>query len=413
MQVVNLKSNGAGVLTDTREQVDVRYMERALALARATVGLASPNPLVGCVLVRDGEVIGEGAHRYDEYDHAEIVALKQAAARGLNVANATAYVTLEPCSHHGRTGPCADALIAARVARVVVATIDPNPQVSGQGILRLRAAGVEVVVGVCEREAREINDAFAKFIQTGRPLVTLKAALSVDGMLAPPASLRTETKPFWLTGPEARAEVQQLRHRADAILTGIGTVLADDPALADRTGLARRRRLLRVVLDSALRMPTDSQLGRSANEDVLAICADHVDAPRVALLEAVGVQVMPVAVVKGKLDLGAVLDELGRRKILGVLLECGSALNGTFLRDRLVDKVALFYSQTELGHGALPFATGIPSPFLLEQQLRNVTRADFGADACVSGYLLDPWGSLGAHWQSHRYERENREDALG
>jgi diaminohydroxyphosphoribosylaminopyrimidine deaminase/5-amino-6-(5-phosphoribosylamino)uracil reductase len=366
-------------------------MERALALARAKAGLASPNPQVGCVLVREGDVLGQGAHCYDEYDHAEIVALKQAAARGLNVAGATAYVSLEPCSHHGRTGPCADALIAARVARVVVATVDPNPLVSGQGIARLRAAGVEALVGVCEREAREINDAFAKFIQTRRPFVTLKAALSVEGMLTPPASLRTRVTPFWLTGPEARAEVQRLRHSSDAILTGIGTVLADNPALTDRTGLARRRRLLRVVLDSALRMPIDSQIVQSANEDVLVFCGGQVDAPRVAVLEAAGLQVMPITVVKGELDLGALLDELGRRKILSVLLECGSALNGAFLRERLVDRVVLFYSQTELGVGALPFAAGLASPFLLEQQLHSVTRADFGTDACVSGYLRDPW----------------------
>ncbi len=164
---------------------DEHFMERALALAAATAGLASPNPQVGCVLVRNGTVIGEGAHLYERRDHAEIVALKQAAARGLSPAGATAYVTLEPCSHHGRTPPCADALIAAGIARAVVATTDPNPLVSGQGIRKLRDAGIEVTLGICEAEARELNDAFAHFIQHRRPFVTLKAALSADGMLAP------------------------------------------------------------------------------------------------------------------------------------------------------------------------------------------------------------------------------------
>src|ERR1700679_605810 len=221
---------------------DEEYMRRALELARATVGLASPNPQVGCVLVRDCEIVGEGAHFYDERDHAEIVALRQAGelARG-----ATAYVTLEPCSHHGRTGPCAEALIAAGVGRVVAATVDPNPVVSGRGIVRLRAAGVEVDVGVCEREARAVNDAFACWVRTGRPLVMLKAAVSADGMIAPAESMPGEI--YWVTGVEARAEVQRMRHGVDAVLTGIGTVLADDPLLTDRSGImgpggrARRR----------------------------------------------------------------------------------------------------------------------------------------------------------------------------
>jgi diaminohydroxyphosphoribosylaminopyrimidine deaminase / 5-amino-6-(5-phosphoribosylamino)uracil reductase len=372
-------------------QDDLEYMERALGLARATVGLTSPNPQVGCVLVRDGVVVGEGAHLYDAFDHAEIVALKDAARRGAGVAGATAYVTLEPCSHHGRTGPCADALIAAGVGRVVVATIDPNPQVSGQGVAKLRAAGIEVVVGVCEREARELNEGFARFIQSGRPLVTLKAALSVDGMLAPTPASRIGKQPHWLTGTEARAEVQRMRHASDAVLTGIGTVLADDPALTDRTGLARRRRLLRVVLDTALRMPIDAQSVRNSNEDVLVFCGHAVDAPRIAVLEEAGAQVVSVAAVGGKLDLEAVLDELGRRKILSVLLECGSALNGAFLKQGLVDKVVLFYAETELGEGAVPFAEGAGSPFLLEQELRKVRRAEFGGDVCAVGYLHDPW----------------------
>ena len=363
-------------------------MRRALELARATVGLASPNPQVGCVVVRNGEVVGEGAHLYDERDHAEIVALKQAGERARG---ATAYVTLEPCSHHGRTGPCANALIAAGVRRVVAATVDPNPQVSGEGIARLRAAGFEVAAGVLEREAREVNEAFARFIRTGRPLVTLKAAVSTDGMVAPLASQRTERQIHWITGTEARAEVQRMRHASNAVLTGVGTVLADDPKLTDRSGGARRRALLRVVLDARLRMPMDSQLVRSVSGDLLVLCGEEAGAERVVALEAAGVDVVRIAGKDGRLDLGAVLDELGARKILSVMLECGSELNGAFLAAGLVDKVVLFCSETALGEGAVPFAAGGASPFLLEQTMSGVTRTTVGADACVSGYLRDPW----------------------
>ena len=229
---------------------DQQRMQRALLLAEASAGLASPNPQVGCVLALNGEMIGEGAHHYDARDHAEIVALKQAAGAGRSAKGATAYVTLEPCSHQGRTGPCADALIAAGIARCYVATMDPNPAVAGRGIAKLLAAGIEVQVGLEQARARRLNEAFALSIQHGRPFVHLKSALSVDGRLAPLE--RTPGTPHWLTGLESREEVHLLRHGSDAMLTGIGTALADDPLLTDRSGLARRRKpLLRVVLDSA------------------------------------------------------------------------------------------------------------------------------------------------------------------
>jgi diaminohydroxyphosphoribosylaminopyrimidine deaminase/5-amino-6-(5-phosphoribosylamino)uracil reductase len=372
-------------------------MRRALELARATAGLASPNPQVGCVVVHDGEIVGEGAHLYDEFDHAEIVALRRA---GVKARGATAYVTLEPCSHHGRTGPCANALIAAGVRRVVAATVDPNPQVSGRGIERLRVGEVGVDVGVLEREAREVNDAFAGFIRTGRPLVTLKAAVSADGMLAPPPSARTKREPHWVTGAEARAEVHRMRHAADAVLTGIGTVLADDPALTDRSGIVgmnargRRRPLLRVVLDSRLRTPLDSQLARTANGDVLVVCGAEAGGARIGGLESMGIEVMRVAGEGGWLDLQEVLDLLGERKILSLLLECGSELNGAFLTQGLVDKVALFCSETQLGEGAVPFAEGV-SVGELERSMTGVARTAFGADVGVTGYLRDAWGDLG------------------
>jgi len=366
-------------------------MRQALELAQATLGLASPNPQVGCVVVHVGEIVGEGAHLYDERDHAEIVALRHT---GEQANGATAYVTLEPCSHHGRTGPCADALIAAGCGRVVVATVDPNPLVSGQGVARLHATGTEVTVGVLQHEARAINDAFARLIQTGRPLVTLKAAVSADGMLAPPATVRTARQPHWLTGAEARAEVQRMRHGADAVLTGIGTILADDPMLTDRSGLPRRRPLLRVVLDSSLRMPLDSRLVSTAKGDVLIFCGAQAPEDRIAALQSAGVEVEQVIAIEGLLDLDAVLDNLGARKILSVLLECGSALNGAFLEAGLVDKAVLFHAPISLGKDAVPFTVGPFSPYQLEQTMVGVTRINFGTDVCVAGALRDPWAAI-------------------
>ncbi len=381
----------------TSNAQDEVFMQRALDLAAATVALASPNPQVGCVLVKNNEIIAEGAHLYDNRDHAEIVALKQAAERGLDVAGAAAYVTLEPCSHHGRTGPCADALVAARVARVVVATIDPNPQVCGEGIAKLRAAGIEVTIGTLQQQARDLNEAFAHFIQHRTPFVTLKAALSADGYLAPPAASRTANQPHWLTGPTARAEVQRLRHASDAILTGIGTVLSDNPALTDRSGilspggLPRRHPLLRVILDTRLRTPFDSQLIRTAEHDLLILTSPTASQQKIEALRERGAEVQIVPVQDGRLSLPAVLRTLAERNLLSLLLECGSHLNGAFLTQNLVDKAVLFYSQTELDPQSLPFAEGIASPFLFQQSLQRTSRTTFDTDVCLTGYLHDPW----------------------
>lgn len=366
-------------------------MERALDLAAQTTALASPNPQVGCVIAHDEEILGEGAHLYDYYDHAEIVALKQVAAHGLSPRGATAYVTLEPCSHHGRTGPCADALIAAGIARCVVATTDPNPLVSGSGIQKLRAAGIEVTLGVLEQPARDINEAFAHFIRTQQPFVTLKAALSADGKLAPPSASRSTAQPYWLTGPEARRQVHLLRHASDAILTGIGTVIADDPLLTDRSGLSRRRPLLRVVLDAKLRISPSSQLVRSAQKDLLIFTSPAASGAKTEELTRSGAEIEIIDRHAGSLSLSQVLFSLGRRKILNVLVEGGSRLNGTFLSQDLVDKAILFYSPQALGDQALPFAYDFASPHAFEQSLRRITRTAFGPDTCTMGYLHDSW----------------------
>ena len=300
---------------------DEHHLNRALTLACEAAAFASPNPTVGCVIAQSNAILGEGAHLYDNRDHAEIAALKDAINRSHNVRGATAYVTLEPCSHHGRTGPCSDALIAAGIARCVIATVDPNPLVSGSGIAKLLAAALRVDIAdpasPPAQQARLLNDAFAFSIQHGRPFVTLKAALSVDAKLTPAPSQRSTTSPHWLTGEAARADVQQLRHASDAILTGIGTVLADNPSLADRTNLPRRRPLLRVILDNKLRIPLNSSLVQSAANDLLVFCHASASADNEQQLINRGAQVerlnheLP--------SLPQVLEALHKRRILSVL----------------------------------------------------------------------------------------------
>lgn len=386
---------------------DRAHMERALALANATLGLTSPNPQVGCVLAHDNVMVGEGAHRYDLRDHAEVVALRQAgeAARG-----ATAYVTLEPCSHYGRTGPCAHALLEAGVARVVAATLDPNPLVAGRGMAMLEEGGVVAEHGLMQAQARAMNDAFARTMLTGMPLVTLKSALSVDGMLAPLPIHRPKNAPFWLTGTAAREEVHRFRHASDVILTGIGTVMADDPLMTDRSNLQRRRRLMRVVLDTGCRIPLTSRLVESANDDVTVFCARSAPNDRQRALRQRGVVVETVPVLtaaergggkaRATLDLRAVLKRLGEMEMLSVLLESGPGLNAAFLNAGLVDKAVLFFAEAELGPGSVPFADAAHSPFALVESMTDIDRCDFvseatgGArqmDACVRGTLHDPW----------------------
>lgn len=359
-------------------------MQQALALAQESVGLAHPNPVVGAVLVRDGEVVGRGRHIFDERDHAEIVALREAAGRARG---ATLYVTLEPCCHTGRTGPCTRAIVQAGVARVVAAMEDPNPRVAGQGFEQLRAAGLQVSAGVGEAEAARLNEDFACWIRTQKPLVTLKSALTLDGKIASKPGEETS-----ITGPVARQTVQQMRHAADAVLTGIGTVMADDPLLTDRTGLPRRRPLLRVVLDSQLRLPPDSQLVRTAKNDLLVFGTEHCDAARAEALERHGAEVIRVAGDAARIDLREVLCELGRREILNVLLEAGAELNGSALAGDLVDKMVLFYAPRILGETGVPFAQLPHGWFANAPALSRTSVRKVGEDFCVEGYFHDVYG---------------------
>lgn len=356
-------------------------MARALALARRGEALAGPNPMVGAVVVRGGRAVGEGFHTYDERRHAEVIALARA---GGKARGATLYLNLEPCCHTGRTGPCTDAIIAAGVRRVVAAMTDPNPLVAGRGFRQLRRAGVRVEVGVLETEARRLNEAFAKWIRTGRPLVMLKAALSLDGRIAAP-----NRRERWVTSPQSRKQVQQMRHRADALLTGIGTVLADNPRLTDRSGKPRRRPLLRVVLDSRLRLPLRSKLVRSAKDDVLVFTTASPRSRRARALGKAGVEVVQARSKKGRPDLAAVLRELGRREILSVLLEAGAAVNGAALEAGLVDMVALFYAPKVFGLDALPLAWSSRGGAYRLPPLGETTLGRLGPDFSVEGYLRD------------------------
>ena len=381
-------------MAQTESNTDEVWMERALALAEATVGLASPNPATGAVLVKDNVVVGEGAHFYDDKDHAEIVALKQA---GEQARGATAYVTLEPCSHHGRTGPCADALIHAGVARVVTAIRDPNPQVSGRGLDRLQAAGVSLTIGVKEAAARRLNEAFAKFIRTHRPFVTLKAGMTLDGRIAPPPSKDhiPSGSTHWITGDRSREMVQELRHSADAILTGIGTILSDDPLLTDRSGRQRRRPFLRVILDSSLRISVDSQLVRTASQDVLVFHSQPAARQAKELHErGVHVERLEPDPITGEVPIRVVMERLAEMEMVSVILEGGPRINASALTAQLVDKLFLFYAPAIYGDAAIPVVQSLEPNTYYATRLASYHLHELGEDFAVEGYLHNPWESI-------------------
>jgi diaminohydroxyphosphoribosylaminopyrimidine deaminase / 5-amino-6-(5-phosphoribosylamino)uracil reductase len=368
------------------------HMSRAEGLALRGVALAHPNPIVGAVIVKGNRVIGEGFHDYDRRDHAEIVALKKA---GKKADGATLYVTLEPCCTTGRTGPCTKAIIAAGIRRVVAAMQDPNPAMAGKGLAKLRRAGIEVRLGVREHIARPYNEDFAMWIQKGRPLVTLKTALTLDGQIsARPGSATT------ITGVQARRNVQKLRHESDAVLTGIGTVLADDPVLTDRTGKPRRRKLLRVVVDSRLRLPLKSKLVRSASGDVVVFTRQPSDSARARALIRAGVEVVRVLGRGGRVDLRRVIHELGKRQILNLMIEAGAKLNGAALEAGIVDKMILFYTPRIMGTGGVPMAHLPSRLFPRLPPLRDVTITPWARDFAVTGYFHDVY-------RHHRASRKN------
>ncbi|MFZ0563654.1 MAG: bifunctional diaminohydroxyphosphoribosylaminopyrimidine deaminase/5-amino-6-(5-phosphoribosylamino)uracil reductase RibD [Terriglobales bacterium] len=379
---------------------DQEHMRKALGLARAGVGLVSPNPAVGAVVLdASGREVGTGTHTYDGVKHAEVLALEQAnaSARG-----GTLYLNLEPCSHQGRTPPCADAVIAAGISRVVCSIEDPNPKVAGQGFAKLRAAGIKVEVGLFAAEAKKLNESFAKYIRRGKPLVTLKSAMTLDGKIADaskpgtepgaatPTSEGSRSGYHWITGEAARTHVQQLRHQSDAILAGVGTVMADDPLLTDRSGLPRRRKLLRVILDSYLRIPPSSRVIQTADNDVLVLHST-AEEPAKQALEAKGVRVKQIAATPdGRPDFAAIIESLGDLEITSLLIEGGALVNGAALASGEVDKVFLYYAPKIFGQGAVPFI----ADEALRGKAQCVQRYElhrFGEDFALEGYLRDPY----------------------
>jgi diaminohydroxyphosphoribosylaminopyrimidine deaminase/5-amino-6-(5-phosphoribosylamino)uracil reductase len=330
---------------------DQRFMFRALDLAARARGLTSPNPMVGAVIVHDGAVVGEGFHQAAGKPHAEIEAL---AAAGAEAAGATLYVTLEPCVHHGRTPPCAPAVVDAGIRRVVVATADTNPLVAGAGIVALREAGLEVVDGVLEAQAAALNRVFLRAMRERRPHVTLKAAATLDGKIA---DVHGTSK--WITGDAARAEAHRLRSESDAIVVGIGTVLADDPALTVRVEGRWPREPLRVVLDSTARTPTSAQLIQAATPSrALIVVGAHAPEARVRALAATGAEVVRCPDPTGRVSPRALLSELFARDVRGVLVEGGAEVAASFVDGDLVDRVAMFFAPLVIGGRGAPTVVG-------------------------------------------------------
>ncbi|MEO8726066.1 MAG: bifunctional diaminohydroxyphosphoribosylaminopyrimidine deaminase/5-amino-6-(5-phosphoribosylamino)uracil reductase RibD [Acidobacteriaceae bacterium] len=388
---------------DAFSPADHRYMREALALAHSGIGMVSPNPAVGAVLVKDDRVVGRGIHIYDLRKHAEVLAIEDAgpAAHG-----STLYLNLESCSHTGRTGPCADAVIAAGISRVVCAIEDPNPAVSGRGFLRLRAAGISVELGLLADEARLLNESFAKWIRTGIPFVTLKTGMSLDAKIArgtdtpvrgPSSPSGTDTKsasggtdipvcasPSWITSEASRTHAQGLRHASDAILVGVGTVIADDPWLTDRTGLPRRRPLLHIVLDRQLRTPITSRLVTGAKDDLLIVTA----AGSSAQLRSCGAEIISLP----QHDFwNVLLATLAARQITSLLIEGGARIYASALNANIVDKLALYIAPTLLGSGALSaFSQSTPT------RLQRFRAQRIEQDLLITGYLHDPYRSQGA-----------------
>jgi diaminohydroxyphosphoribosylaminopyrimidine deaminase / 5-amino-6-(5-phosphoribosylamino)uracil reductase len=364
------------------DERDEFFMARALELARQGRGLTSPNPMVGAVLVKEGRIVAEGFHRYAEKNHAEVNAIE---AAGNQTKGSTLYINLEPCSHYGRTPPCVQRVIEAGIVRVVAAMQDPNPQVCGDGFRQIREAGIELNVGVGKLEAQFLNEAYSKYIQTRRPWVIMKTAMTLDGKIA-----QSDGHSQWISSEFSRQRVQQLRFDCDAVLTGIGTILKDDPVLTDRTGRKRRRPLLRCVMDSQLRLPPHSHLVQSKPEGgIIVFCLPEHDAAHQGLLENQGVEVVVAPKVGKRVSFESVLQELGQRGITSLLIEAGSAINYSAFQQRVVDKVCCFISPKILGgKSPLPFI-GDPGFKYLNETIKlsfsSIERV--GPDLLVEAYV--------------------------
>ncbi len=356
-------------------------MRRALELASCGISQVSPSPLVGCVIVSEaGEVVGEGCYIYEKVSHAETIALAQANGKAKG---GTAYVSLEPHAHHGRTKPCTEALINAGIKRVVAPIEDPNPLVSGKGFQALRENGIEVVTGILAEEAAKQNEKFIHWHKTKRPFVHLKMAISLDGRIA----TRTGDS-RWITGEESRKKSHELRHEYDAILVGANTAVVDNPSLTDRSGKPRRRPLARVVLDNSLRISLNSQLVLTAKEIPTIIFTENKNNEKIKDLETEGVKVIQIA--EGARNLVGVLQELGKRELTSVLVEGGTEIAGAFYDAKLIDKVSFFIAPIIIGGRDAPVAIGGKGVTVLANamRLRDVEIKQNGADFEVTGYPL-------------------------
>lgn len=352
---------------------------RALELASFGIGQVSPSPLVGCVIVAEnGETVGEGTYIYENLTHAEVLALNQA---GEKAKGATAYVSLEPHSHTGRTKPCTEALINAGIKRVVCPIEDPNPLVSGKGFEVLRAHGVEVTVGILKEDAERQNEKFIHWHKTKRPFVHLKSAISLDGHIA------TEIGDSrWITGEQARAKSQELRHEYDAILIGANTAVIDNPSLTDRSGKKRRRQLVRVILDNSLRISPESKLVLTASEVPTIIFTESRDVKKIRFLEDEAVEVVQID--GGERDLFGVLEQLGKRDLQSVIVEGGSVIAGAFFDAKLINKVTFFIAPMIIGGKNAPTAIGGQGARKLSEAMRleSVQIEKLGADLEITGY---------------------------
>lgn len=363
--------------------MDEHYMKIALDLAKKAEGYTSPNPLVGAVVVKDGEIVGRGYHARAGDPHAEIVALREAGERAQD---ATLYVNLEPCCHYGRTGPCVEAILAAKVKKIVVAMIDPNPLVAGKGIAWLKQSGVAVTTGVLAEEAARLNEVFVKYITTGLPFVVLKAAMSLDGKIA-----TREGESKWITSVAARFYGHRLRHRYDAILVGVNTVILDDPALTARLPEGGGKDPVRIIVDSQARTPPEARvITRQSGSPTLVAVTPAAPEERVTALKKAGAQILVVPAENGRVNLKLLMKELAKREITSVLIEGGGEVHASALGAGIVDKVIWFIAPKIIGGKEAPGPVGGHGAGRLGEAtlLKDVLLMRFGEDICVEGYVV-------------------------
>ena len=363
----------------TTNESDLQHIQRSIELAGKGVGLVSPNPLVGCVIVStDGEIVGEGTYIYDDVTHAEVIALEQA---GEKANGGTAYVSLEPHAHHGKTSPCTDALINAGITRVVAPIEDPNPLVSGKGFEKLRENGVEVLTGILADEAAKLNEKFICWHKKQRPFIHLKLATSLDGRISLNRSVSTA-----LSGEGALKRVHELRHEHDAILIGVNTAIVDDPSLTDRSGKPRRRPLVRIVVDNSLRLPKENKLAVTAKDIPTLVFTSNIDPVDTNPLTDLSVEVIPIP--GGPRNLPELLSELYRREIQSVLVEGGSEVAAAVIESKLVDKMTLIFSPIIIGGKDAPVAVGGTGAKSIAEALKlnNLSINRLGEDIELTGY---------------------------